>query len=320
MKRLILFLSISACFADNESLFNEFYNLGKQKQFNMNLNANSTINSYGQANKFTGSVADGANQGNAPARNMYDKTYGDKADPNYLYKEGIRAIKDCQDQSDPRCTTLNKYGDKDTQTQIQAYTQGFAEKYNITIKPDPIDSACSTITRKEPINEVKATCIAGVKEQSRCSNTIIPSLSMKCNSTQTISDRTHRPTDPTGRCDYINVKLSCSSGNYNILLATEDCSHSGYSSQTSSSFIPNQQQQSGSMYLQPTWSGGSDGCSAATLVLQYNYYCDSSGTCNIDFSAHCGNNQPFYSKYFNFSSLTTKEYNYQYVKGCNNAD
>ena len=176
MKYLLLLLSISACFADNTDLFNQTYQFGKQNQFNLNLNTNSTINSYGKANYFESNVANNANTGNANSQSMYNNTYGENANPNYLYNEGTKDIAACQSKDDPRCSTLNKYGDKDTQAQFQAYSQGISAKYYISVKPDPADSSCSTITRKVPINQSLASCIASSHTQTTCNSTIAISL------------------------------------------------------------------------------------------------------------------------------------------------
>jgi hypothetical protein len=172
MKYLLLFLNVSTCLADNTDSFNKAYQWGKQNQFNLNLNQDSTINSYGRVNSFESTVANNANSGNAKAQNMYNNTYGNKANPNYLYNEGVQEIAACQDKSDPRCTTLNKYGDKDTQTQLQAYNHGISEKYYISVKPDPAASSCATITRKVPINKTIVSCIASAHTQTNCNASI----------------------------------------------------------------------------------------------------------------------------------------------------
>ncbi len=321
MKRFVLFLSISACFADNTEIYNKAYKFGEQHQFNLNLNTNSTINSYGYANKFESIVANNANIGNASAKNMYDNTYGDKADPNYLFKAGVKEIADCQNEKDPRCTTLNKYGDKDTQRQIQAYTRGFSAKYQISVTPDPSDTQCMISKRKVPINQTISTCVAGLKEHKQCDNFIIPSFQMSCTSSQIISERVHRVADPTQgqQCDFLNVKLSCdTNGAYKVFLATEDCSHSGYSSSATTTFVPTIHQQAGNVTLTPTWSQREDGCGGNNILsLNFNYYCIENGDCSISFVASC-NNYPFiYKNQFNFSNLTTKKYVYTYNKGCN---
>ncbi len=172
MKRLYFLLCVNVfCYADNIELFNQAIQLGKQNQFQLNLNQNSNITSYGQNNKFESTVATNTNVGTAGANDMYNSTV---RDPNYLYNSGTRAIKDCETKDDPRCTTLNKYGDKDTQRQLQAYTQGFSDKYWISTTPDPADATCSYIHKKAPINNTMHNCITGVKQQNQCSNTIVP--------------------------------------------------------------------------------------------------------------------------------------------------
>jgi hypothetical protein len=172
LKILINVLAImSLAYADNTELFNQAMSIGNQNQFNLNLNQSSSIDSYGKSNKFIDDVANNANAGNANAKNMYN---GASNDPNYLYNNGTQAIRDCSTQTDPRCTTLNKYGDKDTQTQIQAYTQGLSTRYLISVTPDPSDQACSIVKRKSPVNQSTATCIAGSNQQSQCNNIITP--------------------------------------------------------------------------------------------------------------------------------------------------
>jgi hypothetical protein len=320
LKILVSALAImSLTYADNTELFNQAMSIGNQNQFNLNLNQSSSIDSYGKSNKFTDDVANNANAGNANAKNMYN---GASNDQNYLYNNGTQAIRDCLTQADPRCTTLNKYGDKDIQTQNHAYTQGLSPRYLISVTPDPSNQACSTVKRKSPVNQSTANCIAGSKQQVQCFNTITPSFSMRCSSTQAISDRRWRQADPSGRCDYINVRLSCDAdGGYIVLLASEDCSHSGYSSTATTTFSPTIQQQSGVLNLTPTWSGGGDGCGVGGVVnLKFNYFCPINGDCVINFNASCRNLRSIYSNTFNFSSLTTKQYNYQYTKGCVNAN
>ena len=174
MKYLILLLSINACFADNSDFFNQAYQTGKQNNFNLNLNQNSTFDSYGQVNHFESSVANNANAGNANAQNMYNNTYADNANPNYLYNEGTKDIADCQTKSDPRCTTLNKYGDKDTQAQLQAYGTGISTKYYLTVRPDPADSSCSFVTHKVAINSQSHQCISSAHTQTACDTSLKP--------------------------------------------------------------------------------------------------------------------------------------------------
>jgi hypothetical protein len=162
-------------YADNNDLFNQAYQNGRQNNFNMNLNSGSNINSYSSVNHFESTVANNANAGTANSRDMYDHVYGGdgvKSDPNYLYNQGAQEISSCQSKTDPRCTTLNKYGDKDTQTQLQAYSQGVSQKYSIKVMPDPTDSSCSKIIRKVPINSTTATCIASTHNQTKCNSII----------------------------------------------------------------------------------------------------------------------------------------------------
>lgn len=174
MKKLILLLGICSAYADNQALFNSAMTAGTQNQVNMNLNQGSTIDSYGQTNKFDPAVAQNANAGNAPAKEMFSHISGNNPDNNYLYNNGTAAIQDCMNKKNPRCTTLNKYGDKDTQTQFQAYAQGISSRYAITIKPDPSNSACSFIMKKEPINAEIQECVSGRNAQNTCNTTLTP--------------------------------------------------------------------------------------------------------------------------------------------------
>lgn len=324
MKKQLCFMISVMCFSiyavDNSTLFNNAYQVGKQNQFNLNLNSNSSFTSYGQANSFESSLSTSANQGNANAKTMYDNTYGDNADPNYLYKSGVNEIQRCQNSNDPRCTTLNKYGDKDTQTQLQAYNTGVSQKYYMNVRPDPADSSCSYITKKVPISSTQPTCISDNKQSGKCYNVITPSFSMRCSSGQSITDRVLRSADPTGRCDYLTVKLSCDGGgNYQVFLGVEDCSHSGYSASATKTFAaqPNAQN-TDTLTLRPTWSNNSDGCANNPIDLTYNYICPVTGDCLITFGARCANNPYIYNKTFSYSSLTTKTYNYNFSKGCPN--
>lgn len=171
---LLLFYRMHKAYADNQALFNSAMQVGSQNQFNMNLNPNSTIDSYGQQNKLDPSVAANANAGNAPAKEMYSHISGKNLDNNYLYNAGTAAIQDCLKEHDPRCSTLNKYGDKDTQTQYQAYAQGISSKYQMKVMPDPNNSVCSLVTRKEAINSRTEMCIAGMHAQNMCSTTLMP--------------------------------------------------------------------------------------------------------------------------------------------------
>ena len=145
---------IECVMADNQDVWNNAYNLGKNNQFNLNLQQNSTIDSYGVSHKFQPSVASQANAGASGAQDTYKAAHDD---PNYLYNHGTAEIQNCKNKQDPRCTTLNKYGDADTQRGIQAYTQGFSERYYISISPDPSDKNCSIIHRKEPTNIKQST-------------------------------------------------------------------------------------------------------------------------------------------------------------------
>lgn len=179
MKGLILLFVIGSCFADNNSLYNDAYQAGKNNQFNLNLNSNSTIDSYGQTHDFESNVANHANTGNANAASLHSNVYGENANPNYLYNEGTKEIAACQGKTDPRCTTLNKYGDKDTQTGLQSYNHGVSTKYYISVKPDPINSSCSIVTRKVPINQSNVSCVSSNNSQITCNATI--SISLKSN-------------------------------------------------------------------------------------------------------------------------------------------
>lgn len=173
MKLIWLLLGLTVCsYADNNDLFNQAYQLGKQNNFNLNLNGNSSINSYAASNNLNSTIVDNANAGTANSQDMYNNTYSDNADPNYLYKQGTAEIQSCQTKSDPRCTTLNKYGDKDTLTQIQAYSQGLSDKYYISTKPDLSDSSCTFVTRKVPINQSNVMCIASAHSQNTCNSNI----------------------------------------------------------------------------------------------------------------------------------------------------
>lgn len=197
-KVLLLCLGVNASFADNTSLFNQAYQAGQQNKSNLNLNSNSTINSYGQVNKFESTVANNANTGNANSKDMYNNTYGENANPNYLYNEGTKEIAACQSKTDPKCTTLNKYGDKDTQTKLQAYTHGASTRYYLSVKPDPADSSCSKVTRKVPINATSALCVASSHTQSNCNSTIVIGLS-------------YHDCDPTkGECNNYQSNQDCS--------------------------------------------------------------------------------------------------------------
>lgn len=319
MKKLVLFILIaSTSYADNQNYFDNAYQMGKQNQYNLNLNQNSTFNSYTQANNIESNISKNATTGTIGAETTYKNA--DK-DANYLYNQGKQEIANCQSKSDPRCTTLNKYGDKDTQTSIQAYRQGISEKYYIAVRPDPSDTQCSYVTRKLPINSTEYFCNAALKDNTECNNTITPSYLAKCTSSQKITDRKQRPSDPTGHCDFINVILSCNAnGNYNVMLATEDCTHTGYSSTANTSFSPTTQQQTGNLLLTPTWTGGNDGCPGQSINLAFKYSCPANGECTINFNASCNGGASIYNNSFYFTQLTTKEYKYTYNKGCANVN
>ncbi len=156
---------------DNTQLFNNAMNIGSQHQPSLNLEQNSTISSYGHQHKFDPKVANNANVGNSNAKSIYSSEFNN---PNYLYNNGVQEIKNCEHESDPRCTTINKYGDKGTQTEIQSYAHGIATRYYLAVAPDPEDKSCSIIKRKAPINQNTETCSASTKQYNECNNTIIP--------------------------------------------------------------------------------------------------------------------------------------------------
>lgn len=197
MKKLaILLLLTTAVYADNTDAFNNAYQIGKQNQFNLNLNGSSTFDSFGQANKFESNIINDAKTGNATAQPMYN---GATNDPNYLYNQGKADIANCQSKNDPRCTSLNKYGDKDTQTQFQAYNQGISSKYSIITKPDPSDKNCTQITRKVPINESTKSCIASDHAQSSCHALIMVTVNSEI-----------KQCDPTqGECTQYSTNPNC---------------------------------------------------------------------------------------------------------------
>ena len=173
---------IPLCFADNAQYFNQAQQLGKDRQFKLNLNPSSTFTSYSQANKLESNIYNPANAGQNGARELY-KNAGNNS--NYLMIQGKQALDQCQSQSDPRCSTLNKYGDKDTLTQIQAYSNGVSQRYYIHVKPDPADSACSIITRKQPFNNTIASCVASSRSQINCNQTIVIKVDThECNPTK----------------------------------------------------------------------------------------------------------------------------------------
>ena len=201
MKKILLLMTLgmALCFADNMDLFNQAKQVGVQNQFQLNLNSGSTIDSYGQTNKFESGVANGAHNGNANAQERYNNTYGSgstQANPNYLSNEGTKEITNCQSKSDPRCTTLNKYGDKDTQAKLQSYAQGFSQEYYISVKPDPTNSSCSTVTRQVQESQV-SSCITSAKIQYSCNS----NLSINLN---------YHECDPTnGSCAAYSGNSSC---------------------------------------------------------------------------------------------------------------
>ncbi len=140
---LLIFNGNTLAYADNMDWFNKGSELAKQHQFNMGLNANSNINSFTKAKDLSTKIADGANAGASDSKDMYG---GQKNDPNYLYNHGKQAIQDCENQQDPRCSTLNKYADKNTQTQLQSYMSGISTRYQMTVAPDPTNKLRTTQT------------------------------------------------------------------------------------------------------------------------------------------------------------------------------
>ena len=166
-------------FADNQQYFDNAYQMGKQNQFNFNLNQNSNYTTYSQANNLESNFYNGASSGSAGSEDMYKNANNDNS---YLYNQGKQDIANCKSKSDPRCSTLNKYGDNDIQSQIHAYGQGISSKYYISVKPDPADSSCSKVTRKIPINQSTATCISSTNSQNSCVSTININLAnFECN-------------------------------------------------------------------------------------------------------------------------------------------
>jgi len=102
---LVLFLSMP-CFANNQDLFNKATSIGNKNRFNLNLKQNSTINSYGKANKFESTVASNANAGKAGSQDMYNNASKLDADPNYIFNLGKQEIASCENKSDARCSTI----------------------------------------------------------------------------------------------------------------------------------------------------------------------------------------------------------------------
>lgn len=171
MKKILIVCLATVVYADNQNYFDNAWQLGKQNQFNLNLNDNSSFSTYAQANKIESNIVNGANTGNAGSKDVFNNASNDS---NYLYNQGKREVINCQSRSDARCSTLNKYGDNDTLTQIQAYSQGISEKFYIHTRPDPADSQCSFVTRKVPINQSTATCISSGKDQNVCTTKVTP--------------------------------------------------------------------------------------------------------------------------------------------------
>lgn len=171
-----LFLVHYASYADNSQLFNEAYQTGKQNQFNLNLNANSTINTYSTSNKLESTYINNANAGTQNSKQDYSGASNDK---NYLYNKATKDLANCVNQNDPRCTTLNKYSDKDTQTTLQAYNHNVAQAYYIHTKADPSDNNCTLITTKQPINATTKQCIAAAHQSSSCTAKPIVTINIK---------------------------------------------------------------------------------------------------------------------------------------------
>lgn len=216
MKKLLVLLAVTNCFADNAGIYNDAVQAGKNKQFNLQLNGNSTIDSYGQIHKFESNVATQANSGNANAQSMHSNIYGENSNPNYLYNEGTKEIAACQGKNDPRCATLNKYGDKDTQAGLQSYTHGVSTKYYISVRPDPINSACSIVTRKVPINQTNADCISGNKSQ------------VNCNSIISISLKNNECNEQNGECNSYKTNPDCKQTKPFILGECKEYSYKSY--------------------------------------------------------------------------------------------
>jgi hypothetical protein len=190
-----LFIVHYLSYADNSQLFNEAYQTGKKNQFNLNLNANSTINTYSTSNKLESTYINNANAGTQNSKQDYSGASNDK---NYLYNKATKDLANCVNQNDPRCTTLNKYSDKDTQTTLQAYNHNVAQAYYIHTKADPSDNNCTLITTKQPVNATTKQCIAAAHQSSSC--TAKPVI--------TINVRSHECNPNGGGCNqYINNPL-----------------------------------------------------------------------------------------------------------------
>jgi len=174
MKKTLLLTAIfGLAWGDNTQLFNDAVNLGKNNQFQLNLTTDSTFSSYGSSNDLGNDAITGATSGSANAETIYNSASNDT---NYLYNAGKADIANCVGQNDARCSSINKIGDKDTQTVMQSYSQGLSDKYVILTKPDPNNSNCSIITRNVAVNPTAASCITSVKEQNSCSTVITPSV------------------------------------------------------------------------------------------------------------------------------------------------
>lgn len=158
-------LAITYSFSDNQQLFNDAYQTGKNNQAKMNLNANSTINSYATSNKLESTFTNNANSGTSGSKDLYN---GGTSNKKYLYDKGVQSLADCKNQADPRCSTLNKYTDKDTQNELQAYSHNVSEQYYIHTRPDPSSSSCTYVSRKKPINSSTHECIAAPHDQLYC--------------------------------------------------------------------------------------------------------------------------------------------------------
>ncbi|TXI94167.1 MAG: hypothetical protein E6Q33_00795 [Neisseriales bacterium] len=220
MKKLALLILVAGTsYADNQNYFDNAYQIGKQNQYNLNLNQNSTFNSYTQANNIESNISKNATTGTIGAETVYKNA--DK-DVNYLYNQGKQEISNCQSKSDPRCTSLNKYGDKDTLTQMQAYSQGITEKYYIGVRPDPSDTQCSYVTRKVPVNATTATCIATSHNQNTCNSIINLSVNSYqcytanngCRTYQNNSDCKLIQAEVPWKCTYHYSVDMCAGGNY----------------------------------------------------------------------------------------------------------
>jgi hypothetical protein len=94
---------------------------------------------------------------------------------------------------------MNKYSDKDTTNQYQAYSTGINEKYFIRTRPDPSDTMCTFVITKSPINETTQTCISAPHEHKPCNATIQITISNEA-----------RQCDPTkGECTQYSTNPNC---------------------------------------------------------------------------------------------------------------